>query len=81
MNPPQVYMCSPSVLVSCVQVSDLVIHIHIPILFRILHHIGYYRVLSGEGNGNRLQYSCLEKPRDGEPGGLPSMGSHRVRHD
>ena len=82
-----------------------------------------------EGNGNPLQYSCLETPMDGgawwaavrgvpkswtrlsdftftfhfhalekemathssvlawripgavEPGGLPSMGSHRVRHD
>ena len=33
---------------------------------------------SGEGNGNPLQYSCLENPRDREPGGLPSMGSHRV---
>ena len=36
---------------------------------------------TGEGNGNPLQCSCLENPRDGEPGGLPSMGSHRVRHD
>ena len=27
------------------------------------------------------QCSCLENPRDGEPGGLPSMGSHRVGHD
>ena len=36
----------------------------------------------GEGNGNPLQYFCLENPRDGgEPGGLPSMGSHRVGHD
>ena len=81
----------------------------------------------GEGNGNLLQCSCLENPRDGgawwaavsgvvqsrtklsdftfqfhalekamaahsrvlawripgtgEPAGLPSMGSHRVRHD
>ena len=83
----------------------------------------------GEGNGNPLQYSCLENPTDGaawratvhgvaksrtrlsnftfvfhfhalekamathssvlawripgtgEPGGLPSVGSHRVRHD
>ena len=83
----------------------------------------------GEGNGTRLQYSCLANPMDGgawwatvhgvasswtrlsdftftfhfhalekemathssvlawripgmgEPGGLPSMGSHRVRHD
>ena len=84
---------------------------------------------SGEGNGNPLQYSCLENPMGGgawwaavhgvarsrtrlsdftftfhfhalekamathssvlawrtpgmgEPGGLPSLGSHRVRHD
>ena len=35
----------------------------------------------GEGNGNPLQCSCLENPRDGESGGLPSMGSHRVGHD
>ena len=87
------------------------------------------RETHGEGNGNPLQYSCLEIPRDGrawwaavhgvakiqtrmsdftftfhfralekdmathssvlawripgmgEPGGLPSMGSHRVGHD
>ena len=84
---------------------------------------------TGEGNGNPLEYSCLENPMDGgarwatvhgvakswtqlnnftftfhfhalekemathssvlawripgtaEPGGLPSMGLHRVRHD
>ena len=35
----------------------------------------------GEGNGNPLQCSCLKNPRDREPGGLPSVGSHRVRHD
>ena len=35
----------------------------------------------GEGNGNPLQCSCLENPREGEPGGLPSMGSHRVGHN
>ena len=34
-----------------------------------------------EGNGNPLQYSCLENPRTEEPGGLLSMGSHRVGHD
>ena len=86
-------------------------------------------VASGEGNGNPLQYSCLENPMDrgawwaavhgiarsqtqlstfilffhfhaldkemathssvlawripemGEPGGLPSLGLHRVGHD
>ena len=35
----------------------------------------------GEENGNPLQCSCLENPRDGGPGGLLSMGSHRVGHD
>ena len=35
----------------------------------------------GERNGNPLQCSCLENPRDGGAGGLPSMGSHRVGHD
>ena len=35
----------------------------------------------GEGNGNPLQCSCLENSRDGESGGLPSMGSHRVGHE
>ena len=34
-----------------------------------------------EGNGNPLQCSHLEIPGTGEPGGLPSMGSHRVGHD
>ena len=34
---------------------------------------------SGEGNGNSLQYSCLEIPWTEEPGRLQSMGSQRVR--
>ena len=28
-----------------------------------------------EGNGNPLQYTCLENPMDKEPGGLQSIGS------
>ena len=28
----------------------------------------------GKGNGNPLQCSCLENPRDGETGELPSYG-------
>ena len=28
----------------------------------------------GGGNGNPLQYSCLENPWTEEPGGLPSKG-------
>ena len=44
-------------------------------------HFHFLLSLIGEGNGNPLQCSCLENPRDGQPGGLMSMGSHRVRHD
>ena len=33
------------------------------------------------GHGNPSQYSCLENPVDGEPDGLESTGSGRVRHD
>ena len=36
---------------------------------------------SGEGNGTPLQYSCWKIPWKEEPGGLLSMGSHRVGHD
>ena len=35
----------------------------------------------GEGNGNPLQYSCLENPMDGGTTRLQSMGSHRVGYD
>ena len=42
-------------------------------------HFHFLRSCIGEGNGNPLQCSCWRIP--GEPGGLPSMGSHRVGHD
>ena len=35
----------------------------------------------GEGNGNPLQYSCLENLWTEEPGGLQSMGLQIVGHD
>ena len=34
----------------------------------------------GEGNGNLLQYLAWRIPWSGEPGGLQSMESQRVRH-
>ena len=34
-----------------------------------------------EGNGNPLQCSCLENPRDGGAWWAAVMGSHRGRHD
>ena len=35
----------------------------------------------GEGNGNPLQCSCLENPRDGRAWRAAILGSHRVGHD
>ena len=35
----------------------------------------------GEGNGNPLQYYCLEIPWTEEPGRLQFMGFQRVGHD
>ena len=49
----------------------------------LFHFPCYQRnfLLEVNGPSHPLQCSCLENPRDGEPGGLPSMGSHRVGHD
>ena len=44
-------------------------------------HFHFSLSCTGEGNGSLLQCSCLENPATGEPGGLPSLGSHRVGHD
>ena len=41
------------------------------LIFSVVDWVG----LTGEGNGNPLQYSCLENPHGQEPGGLQSMGS------
>ena len=48
-----------------------------PVVLDVCHHISEL----GEGNGNPLQCSCLENLRTGEPGGLPSVGLHRVGHN
>ena len=44
-------------------------------------HIHFSLSCIGEGNGNSLQCLAWRIPGMGEPGGLPSMGSHRVGHD
>ena len=36
---------------------------------------------SGGGNGNPLQYSCLESPWTEEPGGLQTIGSQTIKQD
>ena len=41
----------------------------------------WVRGCPGEGNGNPLQYSCLESPWAQEHGGLQAMGVQRVAHD
>ena len=43
-------------------------------------HFHFSLSCTEEGNGNPLQCSCLENPRDSGAGVLPSMGSHRIRH-
>ena len=48
-----------------------------PVVLDVCHHVSEL----GEGNGNPLQCSCLENLRTGEPGGLPSVGLHRVGHN
>ena len=40
----------------------------------VILHFHFSLSCIGDGNGNPLQYSYLENPRDGEPCGLPSMG-------
>ena len=44
-------------------------------------HVHFSLSCTGEGKVSPLQCSSLENPRDGKPGGLLSMGSHRVGHD
>ena len=43
-------------------------------------HFDFSLSCIGEGNGNPLVLAW-RIPGTGEPGGLPCMGSHRVRHD
>ena len=48
----------------------------------LLGEIGSTRMQYGEGNGTPHSSTLAWKiPRTEEPVGLPSMGSHRVRHD
>ena len=44
-------------------------------------HFHFSLSCTGEGNGNPLQRSCLENPRDGGAWWLLSQGSHRVGHN
>ena len=44
-------------------------------------HFHFLLSFIGEGNGNPLQCSCLENPRDGGAWWAASMGSCRVEHD
>ena len=44
-------------------------------------HFHFSLSFIGEGNGNPLQCSCLEDPRDGGAWWAAIYGSHRVGHD
>ena len=47
-----------------------------PLLFNMLS-----RFVIGDGNGNPLQYSCLENPMDGGAWWATVHGLQRVGHD
>ena len=50
---------------------------------RAIHELYFWQILSylvGEGNGNHSSVLAWRIPGMGEPGGLPSMESHRVGH-
>ena len=44
-------------------------------------HFHFSLSCTGEGNGNPVQYACLENPRDGSLVSRWSMGSHRIGHN
>ena len=46
-----------------------------------LLHFHFSLSCFGEGNGNPLQCSCLENPRDRRAWWAAVYGSHRVGHD
>ena len=43
--------------------------------------VRHHRQKAGEGNGTHSSVLAWRIPGTGEPGGLPSMGSHGVGHD
>ena len=44
-------------------------------------HFHFLLSSTGEGNGTHSSVLAWRIPGTGEPGGLPSVGLHRVRHD
>ena len=50
-------------------------------LQRVRHNRATSLSRVGEGNGNPLQFSCLENPRDRGAWWAAVYGSHRVGHD
>ena len=53
-------------------------HIYVSDIWKRIHTASE---LCSEGNGNPLQYSCLEISWTEEPSGLQSMGSQSIRHN
>ena len=63
---PSSQWCHPTILSSVIPFSCVQ-------SFPALGSFPVSQFFTGEGNGTPLQYSCLENPRDGEPGGLPAV--------
>ena len=54
---------------------------YVYILFIVVVQIHKYMYTSGEGNGNPLQYSCLENPMDRGAWRATVLGVARIGHD
>ena len=80
-------MCLTCGISSSLRVSSIFFHLktalgRVPwLLLKKFHHYLGGRSAFGEGNGDRSSALAWRIPATGEPGGLPSMGSHRVGHD
>ena len=69
------------VIICCIFIINVWITIVQKCEFFYILHFWCLVLVIGAGNGNPLQYSCLENPMDGGAWWLQSMGSLRVGHD
>ena len=62
-------------------VFNVSLHVYSCVALSFLKNLYWYHCRKNGGNGNPLQCFAWRIPGTAEPGGLPSMGSHRVGYD
>ena len=82
LNEPNVSACSPALQRLFIFPKAESFRHTLSSLAQMIENLPEMQYLGqGEGNGNPLQYSCLESPWTEDPGGLESMGLQRVGHN